>query len=105
MKTRDRPASIIASVQGGVLPWQQQGSTVTYMEHIPATNDGSHWHQMESVAKVKVHQGWPAEQLTLDLTYEDKPPRLSANQTDCYYVRVLQRNGQRAWSSPIWVSR
>ena len=82
-----------------------QGSTVTYMEHIPATNDGSHWHQMDSVAKVRVHQGWPTERLTLNLTHEDEPARSSANQTDCYYVRVLQRNGQRAWSSPIWVSR
>ncbi len=25
--------------------------------------------------------------------------------TDCYYVRVTQRDGHRAWSSPIWVSR
>ena len=25
------PASTIASVQGGVLPWWQQGSSVTYM--------------------------------------------------------------------------
>ena len=26
-------------------------------------------------------------------------------QRDYYYVRVFQRNGQAAWSSPIWVER
>lgn len=26
-------------------------------------------------------------------------------ETDFYYVRVTQRDGHRAWSSPIWVSR
>ncbi len=81
-----------------------EGSTVTYMEHIPATNDGSHWHRMDSVAKVKVHQGWPSEALTVDLTLDDKPAQPSQGPDDWYYVRVLQRNGQRAWSSPIWVS-
>jgi hypothetical protein len=59
---------------------------------------------MESVAKVKVHQGWPTERLTPCLTHDDKPAQPSRSQIDCYYVRVLQRNGQRAWSSPIWVS-
>jgi hypothetical protein len=24
---------------------------------------------------------------------------------DCYYVRVFQKNGQAAWSSPIWIVR
>jgi len=27
------------------------------------------------------------------------------NRTDWYYVRVVQANGQMAWSSPIWVER
>jgi len=27
----------------------------------------------------------------------------SAEQRDCYYVRVTQRDGNMAWSSPIWV--
>ncbi len=26
-------------------------------------------------------------------------------QTDWYYVRVVQANGQLAWSSPIWVEK
>jgi hypothetical protein len=29
---------------------------------------------------------------------------LTAGQTGCYYIRVYQKDGERAWSSPIWVS-
>ena len=78
-------------------------SIVKYMEEIPATNDGAYWHIMESCAKFKVHQGWLTKQLTLDLAYEDVPVRSAQNRADFYYIRLLQRNGQRAWSSPIWV--
>jgi hypothetical protein len=31
--------------------------------------------------------------------------RSAGEQRDWYYVRVRQRNGQWAWSSPIWVER
>ena len=54
---------------------------------------------MESYGKYKVHQGHAAGELTLDLEYTDAP----GTGTDFYYVRVIQKNGQRAWSSPIWV--
>lgn len=27
----------------------------------------------------------------------------SPNRTDYYYLRVIQEDGERAWSSPIWV--
>jgi hypothetical protein len=78
-------------------------STVVYMEEIPPANNGAYWHGMESCAKFKIHQGWLTEHLTLDLTYEDAPLELGHEQADFYYIRLLQRNGQRAWSSPIWV--
>jgi hypothetical protein len=78
-------------------------STVVYMEEIPPTNDGAYWHGMGSCAKLKIHQGWLTEHLTLDLTYGDDPIEPRQEQTDFYYIRLLQRNGQRAWSSPIWV--
>jgi hypothetical protein len=81
-----------------------QGSSVTYMDPIPATNDGAYWHLMESVAKVKVHQGWPTEALTLNLRWTDPAGEEQSAATDYYYVRVIQANGQRAWSSPIWVA-
>ena len=25
------------------------------------------------------------------------------NETDWYYLRVFESNGERAWSSPVWV--
>jgi hypothetical protein len=78
-------------------------STVAYMEEIPPTNDGAYWHGMESCAKLKIHQGWLTEHLTLNLTYEDDPIEPRQDRADFYYIRLLQRNGQRAWSSPIWV--
>lgn len=78
-------------------------SAVAYMEDIPPTDDGGHWRHMATYAKCKVHQGTLTEHLTLDLSYEDEATGRSPDRPDFYYVRVLQRNGQRAWSSPIWV--
>lgn len=78
-------------------------SVVVYMEGIPPTNDGAHWRHMETCAKFKVHQGRRTDELTFDLAYEDVPNEGTTTRTDCYYIRVIQRNGQRAWSSPIWV--
>ena len=78
------------------------GGSVVYMEDIPATNNGSYWRSMDCRAKFKIHQGSRTGELTLDLDCEDAEPSL--DQTDCYYLRVTQRNGQRAWSSPIWVA-
>jgi len=79
------------------------GSSLIHMQPAAATNNGNHWATMETLAKVKVHQGWPTEQLTLHVSYEDEAQERVPGRTDFYYVRVIQRNGQRAWSSPIWV--
>jgi len=80
-----------------------RSSTVRYMESIPPTNDGAYWHQMQACAKFKVHQGWPTDQLTVHLTCRDDAAVAGPGGTDFYYVRLTQHNGQRAWSSPIWV--
>ena len=80
-------------------------STVQYVESVPPTNDGSHWHNMATCAKFKVHQGWPTGALTVSLTCEDNGAAAKTGKSDFYYVRVTQRNGQRAWSSPIWVEQ
>jgi hypothetical protein len=37
---------------------------------------------------------------TAEFEYGDKSPRRGENY---YYVRVLQQDGNLAWSSPIWV--
>ena len=78
-------------------------STVTYMEDIPSPNDGAYWQYMQTCAKSKIHQGWLTDDLTLDLAYEDRADGQAGGRADFYYVRLVQRNGQRAWSSPIWV--
>jgi hypothetical protein len=74
---------------------------VAYMEPVPPTDNGAYWHGMESYAKYKLHRGYPTDALTLDLEYADAPGDNGG--TDFYYVRVIQKNGQRAWSSPVWV--
>ena len=48
-----------------------------------------------------VHRAVPAGQLQTEVAFEDAGPE---RETDFYYVRVAQENGQWAWSSPIWVS-
>ena len=57
----------------------------------------------DTYLKIKVHRGRPTEALTLDVALEDEAGDLSPGARDFYYVRLVQRNGQRAWSSPIWV--
>ena len=51
--------------------------------------------------KAKLHRPIPEAGYTASLEYEDDEPI----QGEIHYrVRVEQRNGQRAWTSPIWVS-
>ena len=47
---------------------------------------------------VYVHSSYDA---TCRFTHMDEPPPGAANY---YYIRVLQADGEMAWSSPIWVS-
>lgn len=51
--------------------------------------------------KAKLHRILPEAAYTASLDLVDD--RSLARET-CYRVRVEQRNGQRAWSSPIWVT-
>ncbi len=50
--------------------------------------------------KAKIHRAIPEVGYTAGLSYVDDEPL--ARETH-YRVRVEQRNGQRAWSSPIWI--
>jgi hypothetical protein len=91
----------IATTPGEVL----NGSAVTYVDDIPPTNNGAHWRQLQHYGKIKIHQGWEAGRLSLQLRCQDTADAARAGGRDFYYARVIQRNGQRAWSSPIWVER
>ncbi|MBI3973579.1 MAG: Tat pathway signal sequence, partial [Chloroflexi bacterium] len=50
---------------------------------------------------IVLHRALPAELCRVTGTVEDEPRAVEG--TDCYRVRVAQRNGQWAWSSPAWV--
>jgi len=50
--------------------------------------------------KVKIHRAIPEAGYTAEWTFEDDEPLCGEMN---YRVRVEQRNGQRAWTSPIWV--
>lgn len=50
--------------------------------------------------KAKIHRAIPEAGYTAAMEWEDDEP---LDRETHYRVRVEQRNGQRAWSSPIWV--
>lgn len=50
--------------------------------------------------KSKIHRAIPETGFTAAMDYTDTDPPAGTN---VYRVRVTQRNGQAAWSSPIWV--
>lgn len=50
--------------------------------------------------KAKVHRAIPEAGYVAGMEWEDDEPLEGETH---YRVRVEQRNGQRAWSSPIWV--
>lgn len=50
--------------------------------------------------KVKIHRAVPEVGYTVEINFRDPNPPPGVN---FYRVRVHQRNGQKAWSSPIWV--
>jgi len=52
--------------------------------------------------KIKVHQAVASHRYIFEGRFVDDEPQ---RETDYYYLRVTQANGQMAWSSPIWVSR
>ena len=49
--------------------------------------------------KAKIHRAIPEAGYTAELCIEDDEP---VTEETHYRVRVEQRNGQRAWSSPVW---
>lgn len=52
--------------------------------------------------RVKLHRLVPQAAYTCSFSIEDDTPLQGEHH---YRIRVEQRNGQRAWSSPIWVSQ
>jgi hypothetical protein len=63
-----------------------------------AARRGDVYYQM--ACKAKVHRAIPAAGYSASLAFDDDEPLPAGAH---YRVRVEQRNGQRAWSSPIWI--
>ena len=51
---------------------------------------------------LKIHRTIPELNLKTAFTITDDSP---GDRVDWYYLRVTQKNGQLAWSSPIWVEK
>ena len=51
--------------------------------------------------KAKLHRAIPEAGYQAEFVFEDDEPIMCETN---YRVRVEQRNGQRAWSSPVWVT-
>lgn len=51
--------------------------------------------------RIKVHQGVTSNQFSKDIKFVDS---VAEKAVDYYYIRVIQANGQTAWSSPIWIN-
>jgi hypothetical protein len=51
---------------------------------------------------IKVHRAVPEAQAAARFSLDD---HRSGDRTDWYYLRVVQANGQLAWSSPVWVEK
>jgi hypothetical protein len=57
---------------------------------------------------IVMHRALPLDLCVLDVALDDLPttdPPSGQGDADWYRVRVAQRNGQWAWSSPVWVAR
>jgi len=50
---------------------------------------------------VRIHRAVPAQDYTFAATVVDTAPE---RETDYYYARLAARNGQLAWTTPIWVT-
>jgi hypothetical protein len=56
------------------------------------------WH---NAWKIRVYKAVPFERYHAKVNYIDNETQKGENH---YYVRVIQSNGQMAWSSPIWIN-
>jgi hypothetical protein len=94
--------SVRAFAERSHLLWYRDDCVMRVRETTGITPDtaqrGDVYYQM--ACKAKLHKIIPEAGYTASLTVTDDVPL--AEETH-YRVRVEQRNGQRAWSSPIWV--
>jgi Protein of unknown function (DUF3604) len=66
--------------------------------------EGARGHYMRGLQSeaVRIHRAVPEPCYRMAETFIDTRPEQG---TDCYYLRVSQRNDQWAWVTPVWVER
>ncbi len=95
-------ASIAELMAGSRVMWFRDECVAMLKElrgHVPeeAERDDAYYHM---AYKAKLHRVMPSAAYTAEFDLEDDEPFTDEIH---YRVRVEQRNGQRAWSSPVWV--
>ena len=60
---------------------------------------------IEIVRNGEVMARWDPHRPQLDATFEHEDREGGGRETDYYYARVRQHDGEWAWASPVWVSR
>ena len=96
---RATPAELCAGAQ--VLWWKDESAQLIQQAvGIDATKEDRLDTLYHSAWKARVHRCIPEAGYVASLRFTDNQP---LDREAHYRVRVEQRNGQRAWSSPIWV--
>lgn len=61
--------------------------------------------EVQLIRNGEVVHYWKPYQRLLEATWEDASFQEARLNSACYYVRICQSDGERAWSSPIWVRK
>ena len=83
---------------GSDIAWQDTSRPREFRINVWATDE------LDSVTVVKNNQDVQTFRLDGDLAQVVWQDKADARNGDWYYARVIQRDGNRAWSSPIWLS-
>ncbi len=71
---------------------------VIRLAEIAQSEDWSAISDVFSAPRLHIGPAVPTASLTFDVSFTDPEP----GKSDFYFVKVLQKNGHMAWSSPIW---
>jgi len=99
---RQLEATLAECLQGSQLIWYREECVerlrkLRGLQPEECERDDTYYHL---AYKCKLHRAMPESAYRAELTLRDDRP---FEREGFYRVRVEQRNGQRAWSSPIWV--
>ena len=86
---------------GATLTLTANGYTAEHTLHDLLTGTRAHHTDGFRSPAVRIHRAVPAADYTFAATAVDTEPE---RPTDYYYVRFAARNGQYAWTTPIWVT-